>query len=176
MRILHRLVRVLVLALLLALGLWMLVAAWSQRLWGDVLAAMQASRAEVAFAGIAVVCLGLLFCLTGLRRKRREKFLSFTNDGGAVSVSTQAMADFVAKLAAEFPSIVRMRPRILPRKGQIDIIVELRVRAGPQIHEVCEMLQQRIRESVTTGLGISQVRNVEVSVREIISEHKPAAA
>ncbi len=54
----------------------------------------------------------------------------------------------------------------------IDIIVDLRVKAGPQLHEVCEVLQRRVRETMANGLGISDVRRVEVNVKEISSEHR----
>ena len=63
-------------------------------------------------------------------------------------------------------------PFVPCRKG-VDLLVELRVRAGPQIHEVCELVQQRVREAVTNGLGISEIRRVTVTVREIVSEHRP---
>ena len=60
------------------------------------------------------------------------------------------------------------------RRELIDIVVDLRVKAGPQLHEVCEVLQRRVRETMSSGLGIADVRRVEVSVKEISSEHKDA--
>jgi uncharacterized alkaline shock family protein YloU len=66
-----------------------------------------------------------------------------------------------------------MRPNVRPRRGGVDLLVDVRVKAGSQVHEVCELLQQRVRERVVEGLGISEVRRVEVNVRDIVSEHKP---
>jgi len=123
--------------------------------------------------GVGGLCLLGLFLLTGLRPKRRERFLSFDAEGGTVSISTDAIADYVSKLAAEFPSVVRMKPEITPSRGAISINVDVRVKAGPQIHEVCELMQRRIRESVANGLGISEIRRVVVSVSEVVSEHRP---
>jgi uncharacterized alkaline shock family protein YloU len=78
------------------------------------------------------------------------------------------------RLAAEFPSVTRMRPRVIPRRKTVDVAVDVRVKAGPEIHEVCQILQQRIRETMTTGLGITEVGRIEVSVGEIATEHRSA--
>jgi uncharacterized alkaline shock family protein YloU len=69
---------------------------------------------------------------------------------------------------------MKMRPVVVPMRRAIDIAVELRVKAGPQIHEVCELMQSRIREAMSNGLGISDIRRVEVTVKEIAAEHKPS--
>lgn len=174
MRIVRRAVGMLILILLLAAGLLLLFAATAPGYWANALALGDTLQRSVAWMGAVLVLGGILFALCEYRSRRRERFLSFENDGGTVSVSTVAMADYIAKLAVEFPSVVRLRPVIKPRRNAVDILVELRVKAGSQVHEVCELLQQRIRESVVDGLGITEVRRIEVSVREIVSEHRPA--
>lgn len=174
MRILHKFISLLIFVVLLGEGLVLLGAARSADRWDALTTLAEPSRLSAACAGIGLLCLAVLFALGGLPGKKRERFLSFDREGGTVSISTEAIADYVSKLADEFPSIIRMRPKVVPARNTIDIVVEVRIKAGPQIHEACELLQQRIRESVTSGLGISEVRRVEVSVREIISEHKPS--
>ena len=124
------------------------------------------------FAALAVLCIVFIMVATLRRRERRSRILSFRNDDGTVSISTTAIEDYVCKLGAEFPSIVRMEPKVLPRRGSVDILVHVRIKAGPQIHEICEVLQRRVHETMTSGLGISEVRRVEVSVTEISPEHK----
>jgi uncharacterized alkaline shock family protein YloU len=133
----------------------------------------QSGRALWAWMGGGLVLMAVLFAASELRRRRRERFLSFDNEGGAVSISTDAMADYIVKLASEFPSIVRMQPLVKPTRHGVDLLIDVRVKAGSQVHEVCELLQQRVRERVVDGLGISEVRRVEVNVRDIVSEHRP---
>jgi uncharacterized alkaline shock family protein YloU len=172
MSILHRLVRLVVLIVLFALSLAAVGAATTADLWESAMVLTAENRAAVGWSAAALFFLALLFAATGFRAKHREKFLSFDGEEGTVSISTDAVADYIGKLAAEFPSILRMRPKVVPRKKSIDVVVDLRVKAGPQIHEICELLNQRVRETMTNGLGISDIRHVEVSVREIVSEHK----
>ena len=171
--ILHRIIRILILAALLSVGILLLIASSSLEIWREMLIAFAGWRPPAIWAGLGCVVTGLLFALTGLKRRRKEKYLSFENEGGKVSVSTEAIADYVSKLVDEFPSVLRMRPTVVPRKNVIDIVVDLKIKAGPQIHEVCELVQKRVRESMTGGLGITEVRRVEVSVSKIVSQHLP---
>jgi len=124
--------------------------------------------------GIFLVLLALLFALTSTPPRRRSEFLSYDDDGGTISISTEAIANYVAKLAEEFNSVVRMRPHIIAGRHAVDILVDVKIKAGPDIHEVCRLLQKRIRDAVTVGLGIAAVGKVEVSVAEILSERRSA--
>jgi uncharacterized alkaline shock family protein YloU len=174
MKIIRAIVLLLVLVVLLATGILLMVATVipppesEPSMIGHIL-----RPGVLSFClGLALFSLGALLALTGLRRRQRERFLSFDTDSGRVSISTEAICNYIAKLSSEFPSIVRMTPRVIPRRGVIDVLVNVCIKAGPQIHEVCEVLQKRVRDSLASGLGISEVRRVEVSVKEISSEHK----
>jgi uncharacterized alkaline shock family protein YloU len=170
MTFVHRIIRILMVAIVLVIGFGAIATVFGD-VWEYVEIKIEVVRLAVILSGIALSCLGLLFIVTGITKRRSGKFLSFDNEGGTVSISTDAIADYVAKLSSEFPSIVRMKPQVIPGRNSIDIVVKVRIKAGPQINEVCELLQQRIKESVGNGLGISQVRRVEVSVGDIVSEH-----
>ncbi len=174
MNILHRLVRLIVLVVLLVAGMFIISVALIPNLRSAVMCVMETDPIYVVYAGLAVVVLGLLFAVTGTQRKQKGKFLSFQNDSGTVSISTDAIADYIMKLMDEFPSVTRMRPVVLPERHAIDIAVSIRIKAGPQISEICELLQQRIRESLTNGLGISAVGRVAVSVTDIVAEKNAA--
>jgi uncharacterized alkaline shock family protein YloU len=174
MKVLRRVVRLLVLIGLLSAGLALMAVAISPKLWADVQALGNTAREVWASIGGGLLVMGVIFALSEYRTRKRERFLSFDNDGGTVSISTEAMADYINKLITEFPSVVRMKPNVRPTRGGVDLLIDVRVKAGSQVHEVCELLQQRVRERVVEGLGISEVRRVEVNVREIVSEHRPA--
>jgi uncharacterized alkaline shock family protein YloU len=166
-------VRLLVLVVLLAVGIGLLAAALSPQRWSEVQAMSHSGREVWIWLGGGLLVVALLFMASEYRTRRRERFLSFDNEGGTVSISTEAMADYITKLSSEFPSVVRMRPIVIPRRGSVDLLVNVKVKAGSQVHEVCELLQQRVRERVVDGLGITEVRRVEVNVRDIVSEHRP---
>lgn len=173
MSFIHRLLRMVMLAAVWAAGLGLLALSFSAKSWREAADLVRFGRDEAALLGAVLIGVGLFYALTGYNRRRKEKFLTFRTDDGTVSISTEAIADYISRLSTEFQSIVRMWPRVVPARNTIDILVDIRVRAGAQVHEVCELLQRRIRESLSGGLGITDVRRVEVSVRDIVSEHRP---
>lgn len=172
-RLLHAVSRVVVAAGILFAGVCCIAAAVLFHGWNTALVWLETQRLPCLWLGVGLVSLAVLFMCSGLPLRRRDRYLSFDNESGTVSISAEAISDYIEKLIEEFPSVVRLRAVVVPRRGAVDLLVNVRVRAGSQVHEMCELLQQRVRESMVNGLGISQVRRVEVSVREIVSEHKP---
>lgn len=162
----------LVLVVLLAVGIGALVVALSPQRWQEMQTLADGRQIWGGLGGVLLVT-SALFIVSEYRTRRRERFLSFDNEGGAVTISTEAMSDYIAKLSPEFPSVVRMRPVVNPTRKGVNLLIHVRVKAGSQVHEMCELLQQRARERVVEGLGISEVGRVEVNVTEIVSEHRP---
>ncbi len=174
MRLLHKSVGLLMVALgVFVCGVAVFVAV-SPTGWLAMRALAGEARLLLGCMGAGGLCLVAIHVLSGIGPSGSNRFLSFANESGVVSIGTDAIANYIGKLAPEFPSIVRMSPRVAPRHKTIDVVVDIRIKAGPQLHEICEVLQKRVRESLATGLGISEVRRVVVNVREISSEHKPA--
>lgn len=172
MKLVHGFVGLLLLLVIVVACVISVNAARSDAEWLKFSELVGGSRIAGAGAAVGMICLLAVFVLSGFRPRERERFLSFRNEGGTVSISTVAISEYICKLAAEFPSIVKMYPRVVPGRNCIDIVIDVRIKAGPQIHEVCEVLQGRVRENLATGLGISEVRRVEVSVRQISPEHR----
>ena len=173
MRFLHKLFQYAIIAIFVGGGI--LVASFGFPFWWkrDVPITLDLSYLRVFCSGVALVCFGLLYAITGAKRKPKDKPISFENEGGKVTMMSSAISDFLAKLSTEFPSVARMKATPTKAKGVINVLADVKVKSGPQIHEVCELLQQRIRESMTSGLGIKDVGSIEVKVGGIVSEHKP---
>lgn len=168
---LNKLLGVLLALLAFCAGTWILVRTLPGDDGLDAAAATLGALSPLAMIvlGLALILLGGLYLYSGLAPRRRAQ-LAFVNESGTVNIRVDAIRDFVAKLAPEFSSIVRMSPHVVVRRGRIDIIVGVRIQAGPQIHATCELLQQRVRERLITGLGITQVREIEVTVTDIVGE------
>lgn len=173
MKFINRLITLVAVIILLGSGLAVLAAIIFPE-WQDHVLSLIKPHEKLIFisTAVALFCTGMLIILTGTKKKNRERILSFKNDDGIIQISTVAISDYISKLASEFPSIVKMLPEVAPHGNMVDIIVTLRVKAGPQIHEICEVMQRRIRETMVNGLGISDVRRVIVHVKEISPEHK----
>lgn len=172
MSIFHRFIRIIIVVLMFCVGFFA-VANIMPSVWVVTKNALITGRFVLILSGVVIWMMTFLFIVTGRKRKYSNRYLSFNNEGGAVSISTDAISDYLTKLMTEFPSVVKMKSRIIPLRGSIDIQVKVRVKSGSQVHEMCALLQQRVRQSMAEGLGISDVRRVEISVDEIATEHVP---
>jgi len=172
MRKLHRIITLFVYAAVLALGAGILVLSFYGWAWHGLFTQIAAVQWVGLPAGILILLFGVIWMLGEWFAQRRNRFLAFRNEGGAVNISTPAISAYLEKLAPSFPSIVDMHVGIEPARRKIDIVVSIRIKAGPQLHEICEVLQKRIRESMESGLGIKDVRHVVVRVKEISGEHR----
>lgn len=172
-KFLNRVISILVVAFLISAGLAMLTVVFFPE-WQEYILSLMYPETKLIFIATAIVliCSGILIMLTGRKKKNKERILSFKNDDGVIQISTVAISDYISKLTSEFPSVIKMQPEVVPHGNMIDIVVTLRVKAGPQIHEICEVMQRRVRETMVNGLGISDVRRVIVHVKEISPEHK----
>lgn len=123
--------------------------------------------------GISAVFLVLLYWLTGIPVKE-ERFLTFENEGGAISISVKAVNDFLAKLADEFAGIIRLRADVTAsRDGRVEVRLDVSVKAGTKIQQLSQVLQQRVRESMRENLGIAEIHDVKVNVSAIVAVEKP---
>ncbi len=172
MKHLNRFLLLLVCAMLIGGGLALALLVLFPADWQTACVVLAGSRVGCLVAGLLLVALGVLLIFTEAPRRRRDRFLSFQNEGGAVNISTEAISEYIGKLVSAFPSIIRMTPVVEPCRRKVDIVIDVRIKAGPQLHEICEVLQKRVRESMESGLGIHDVRHVVVRVKEISTEHK----
>lgn len=163
----HVLSGLLLLLLLIAVGATLILAPYvAEHCRPQVVDAVRSYR---TVGGIAVLALVVLYLGSFGRRRTGEQYLSFENvNGGAVSISMKAVSDFIAKIGDEFAAILSLKPDVRPRGGSIEVELDIKVKAGTQIPELCQLLQERVRESVRDNLGLSDIRKVKVTVRDIV--------
>ena len=120
--------------------------------------------------GVVLLLIVALYLLTFGRSGALKNYVSFESDSGSVSISTNAVRDFVRKIADEFGAVVSMDPKVHPGKNTVSIDLHVRIKAGSKLPELSQMLQGRVRESIRDGLGIPDVRTVRVKVQEIVGD------
>ncbi len=160
--------------LLLGQAVFILYATHIDRaLWVQVLDRFRAEPEYAFIGGIVLSVVILVYLFSGIPRRRGEQFLTFKGEGGRVSISVKAVSDFLAKLDDEFAAILSLKPSLQPRAGSLNVILDIKVRAGTQIPELTRILQDRVRESIRENLGLADVRSVKVNVRDIIGAVPP---
>lgn len=137
--------------------------------WEQSIAVIQSSRLRAIEYASVFLLLVVLYVLTGIRRCKGEQFITFDTEGGSVSISMKAIRDFLARVGDEFAAVLSLEPAIRAAGGSVEVDLNLRVKAGTQIPELSKMLQERVRETIKDNLGLTDVRAIRISVREIVT-------
>lgn len=128
---------------------------------------------EAMGAGGLIVFLSLLYLLTFRRRRPKVRYISFDSGNGSVSISVNAVRDYIRKLSGEFSAVVSIDPKVRAEKDSLSLDLNVNLLAGARIPELSQHLQARVRESLRAGLGIDEVNEVRVRVQEITGEPPP---
>jgi len=158
---------------LLALGIWGAPPALANFCPRDLLAA----NWRGILAGALAVAFLLLYFLTGLlaRRARRHQVITFENEDGRVTVDTEAVRSYLAVLKDEFAAANWLKSSVAVRQGALAIRLDLGVKPGTQIPELCRLMQERVKEILREHLGTCDLAGIEMNVREINGARRPAA-
>ncbi|NCC50273.1 MAG: alkaline shock response membrane anchor protein AmaP [Spartobacteria bacterium] len=172
MRFLHGLFGLLMVVLMLALGAALVYGATigaQNCYWLKAVDILQHDWIVTLGAGAAILLLVALYLVTFWRpRASPKQFISYDGRGGRVSICIKTIRDFIQTTTEEFSAVISMHPTLAFRGGSLDVELELRVAAGTQIPELCQMLQERVKERLHDELGLRDVRSVKVNVREIV--------
>lgn len=126
-------------------------------------------------AGVCLLVVCLVYLLSfGKSRHPKLRVISFDSPDGAVSISVSAVCDFIRKLGGEFTAVVSLDPTVRSEKDLLSIDLDVKVQAGSRIPELSQLLQNRVREGVRDGLGIAEVQEIKVHIREIVGDPLPA--
>lgn len=170
-RVTHVLIGLLLMVLLISLGAGLIYVSYNQECWGLCLDALRAQRGWATLAGIVLLALVVVYLISGIqRRPTGDQYLAFRNNGATVSILLRAVNEFVSRIGDEFAAIVSMKPSIRPRGSSISIDLDVRVKAGTQIPELCQLLEERVRESVRQNLGISDIKKIRMNVKDIVGD------
>jgi uncharacterized alkaline shock family protein YloU len=122
--------------------------------------------------GVGVVALGVLYVATR-PQNRRTRFITFKSGNGSVSVSVNAVRDYIRKISGEFGSVVSLTPTIRMEKDRMEIDLAVNLVAGAKVPELMQRLPDRIREVLHDGLGVANVGNIGVTISEITGDPMP---
>ncbi len=157
-------------ALLFLLVTILLPAFQGGEAWRTFLQPVTAHPSMVAI-GAAGLLLGLVvFFLTGFAPVSGSRYLAYETQQGNISISLKALQDFLAHMKSEFPAIVSLQPHVEALDENLDVVLEIRVKSGSPIPEVSRQLQDRARYLIQERIGISEIRDIQVKVEEIVKE------
>lgn len=117
--------------------------------------------------GALMVLIALLYLVTFAPRHPKMRYISFESGEGSVSISVNAVRDYIRKLSGEFSAVIDIDPKITAEKDRIRMDLNVELVSGVRIPELSQALQSRVRESLRDGLGITDIDEIKVRVQEI---------
>ena len=177
MKIFHAILAVLLfLALFLAALALLAVGIWGvpERFAGYALRPLLESSWRGIAAGSAALLFLALYALSGrLARSRRHQVITFENDDGRVTVDTEAVRSYLVGLKDEFAAANWIKPTVSVVQGALRITLDLSVKPGTQIPELCRLIQNRVKEIIQEHLGTCDLAGIEMNVPEIDGPRRP---
>ncbi|HEY8241075.1 MAG TPA: alkaline shock response membrane anchor protein AmaP [Kiritimatiellia bacterium] len=177
MKVLHVITGLVLLGLLFCGSLFAVYTAFqAPAAWPAWMQSLAGVRLELIMVSLSLLFLTVIYALSGLSAPARVQYLAYDIEGGAVSISLRAIQDLVARLADEFAAIVSLQPTIRAVNAAVDVQLDVKVKAGAKIPELCKMLQERTKETILQNVGISDVQEIRVRIQEIVMASPAAPA
>lgn len=126
-------------------------------------------RGQVRMISLLLLGGSILYVVLGWRSRRRAAdYLAYETDAGSVNVSLQALQDFLGHLKANYPAIESLKPDVDVYQGELDVQLDVRVREGTNVPELCRALQEQAKSEIRDKIGIGEIRDIRVRVQEIL--------
>ena len=176
MKTAHRFLGLLLLLWAFAVGGGIAQAAFrGGEVWSVWLEIAETNRLIVAAAAVATVLVALLWIFTALPQRSKGRFLAFDNPGGEVHVSLDAVRDYLLRTRDDFPGVIKLTPVVRNKRGELDISIGCDIRAGNDIPDLAQQVQERVRERIVNGVGLTSIRAIRVIIRHITESNRFSA-
>jgi uncharacterized alkaline shock family protein YloU len=135
-----------------------------------ILSYIEAPENKVMFIqlGVLIWIVALIIIYSSYVLSQEEKELLFRNAYGDVRVTKKAIEDFVNRMCIQEPNIRRSKPKIVIKKKYVRVSLNVALTSDIPISQATSELQVKVKESLETGIGISNVKMVTIKVDEII--------
>ena len=175
MRIFMRIVTVAYMAIFVALGAWLAafgmhlvpvdsVAIFFQTIYDD-----QQLRVICMLTGAGVILFNLMVSQLAWARFQRQRTIAFTNPDGQVTISLNAIEDFIRRTARHVSEVRDIKSDVLATKKGIEVTSRITLWSESHIPEVTEKIQSLIKTRVQEMLGIEDPVWVRVHVAKIVA-------
>lgn len=171
MKAIHWLIGIVLFAVLMAAAIFVLTRAFQgEEAWAALIELVRSARFFAAALSLGLAILLVLYVATSIPLPQKAQYIAYDIEGSSVSISLRAVQDFLARLSGEFAAISELKPTLTVRNGSVSVTMDVKVRAGAQIPELCRMLQERTRTVLKEKVGLSDVQEVSVRVQEIVDK------
>lgn len=125
----------------------------------------------VGLTGVLFISFAILYMYLSVVRKN-DRFIKFKNDVGEISLSLNAVADFLQKTGKNFNEVQDITFNIKPTSRGIKISAKTILRESENIPEIVSLIQHKITHRLKNILGIQNVSDIKVNIIKIVPNHQ----
>ncbi len=179
MRCLRKLFSVIYFLIFVASGLAVLSITWQTGLTaGELSWAISFLSTDISLQVLGSF-IALLFIFTGIkapmamaRKMNKKRVVAFQNPDGEVTISLQAIEDYVKDVAHKVPYIADIRSKVNLSKKGINILSDITISQVANIPEVTESIQEQVKRRLQNILGEEENIKVKMHVKKILNGSK----
>ncbi len=121
---------------------------------------------------ILFVLLSFLIIYFEIKEEREKLAISIPNPLGEVKVSAEAIENFIKRTVEQKEEVKEIKARLIKGKKGVEIHSRVSLWSGNNIPEATDNIQSAIKDYTQNVLGIPEVREIKVFVKEIAQRKK----
>lgn len=127
-------------------------------------------RVVLGVSGFVLAILGFVIFQLVTLKMQREKTIAFTTPDGQVTVSLEAIENFIHRITKHLHGIKEIRPDVVANRKGLHVFVRVTLLEETNIPEISEEIQRVIRKKIQDMLGIEENIQTRVHIVKIASK------
>ncbi len=127
-------------------------------------------RVALGMSGFVIAVLGFVIFQMVTLKMQREKTIAFATPDGQVTVSLEAIGNYIRRITKHIQSIKEIKPDVIADKKGLQIFARVVLFEETNIPEVSEEIQRVVRKKIQEMLGIEEPIRTRVHIVKIVSK------
>ncbi|MBI1976727.1 MAG: alkaline shock response membrane anchor protein AmaP [Candidatus Omnitrophica bacterium] len=127
-------------------------------------------RVMLGISGFVLAVLGFVIFQWVTLKMQREKTIAFTTPDGQVTVSLEAIENFIRRVTKHLHGIKEIKPDVVANRKGLHVAARVTLFEETNIPEISEEIQRLVRKKIQDMLGIEENIQTRVHIVKIISK------
>lgn len=125
-------------------------------------------RLQLGSFGLLIIFICARYLESVFFRSQRERSIVLESAQGKVSITLFAVEDMLKRILEGKKELLHVRPRVMPGKKVIDVIVKANLTAEVNLLEFTSSVQEELREKLQSLLGEDKEIKVRIEIRKMV--------
>lgn len=127
-------------------------------------------RVILGISGFVLAILGFVIFQWVTLKLQREKTIAFTTPDGQVTVSLEAIGNFIRRVTGSLPGVKEIKPDVVANRKGLQVFAKVILLEETNIPDISEEIQRLVRKKIQDMLGIEENIQTRVHIVKIVSK------